>query len=129
VALFAMGVSPIMSFWVYFAPDAGGFYLRFVAYSLVLTGWLPPLYAILYDQVLPRMRGSTTSVYLLASTIIGLGCGPYIVGMISDATGDLRFAMLCVNAAAVPIVVLMLIVARRAQRDEAGLLVRAGDLG
>jgi MFS transporter, Spinster family, sphingosine-1-phosphate transporter len=129
VALFAMGISPIMSFWVYFAPDAGGFYLRFVAYSLVLTGWLPPLYAILYDQVLPRMRGSTTSVYLLASTIIGLGCGPYLVGMISDATGDLRFAMLCVNAAAVPIVVLMLVVARRAQRDEAGLLARAGDVG
>jgi MFS transporter, Spinster family, sphingosine-1-phosphate transporter len=125
VALFAMGVSPFMSFWVYHAPDATSFYLRFVAYSLVLTGWLPPLYAIIYDQVLPRMRGVTTSTYLLASTIIGLGCGPYLVGMISDATGDLRTAMLCVNAAAVPIVVLMLLIARRAERDEAGLLDRA----
>jgi MFS family permease len=125
VALFAMGVSPIMSFWVYFAPDAGGFYLRFVAYSLILTGWLPPLYAIIYDQVLPRMRGITTSAYLLASTIIGLGIGPYLVGMISDATGDLRTAMLCVNAAAVPIVILMLLIAKRVQRDEAGLLERA----
>jgi hypothetical protein len=125
VALFAMGVSPIMSFWVYFAPDAGGFYLRFIAYSLILTGWLPPLYAIIYDQVLPRMRGITTSAYLLASTIIGLGIGPYLVGMISDATGDLRTAMLCVNAAAVPIVILMLLIAKRVQRDEAGLLERA----
>jgi MFS transporter, Spinster family, sphingosine-1-phosphate transporter len=125
VALFAMTVSPIMSFWVYFAPDAGGFYLRFIAYSLILTGWMPPLYAIMYDQVLPRMRGVTTSVYLLSMTIIGLGIGPYLVGMISDATGDLRTAMLCVNAAAIPIVVLMLIVAKRAQGDEAALLVRA----
>ncbi len=125
VALFAMGVSPVISFWVYFAPDATSFYLRFIPYSLVLTGWLPPLYATLYDQVLPRMRGITTSTYLLALTIIGLGCGPYIVGMISDATGDLRTAMLCINAAAVPIVGLMLLIARRAQRDEAGLLVRA----
>jgi MFS transporter, Spinster family, sphingosine-1-phosphate transporter len=125
VALFAMGVSPLMSFWVYFAPDASGFYLRFISYSLVLTGWLPPLYAIIYDQVLPRMRGQTTSVYLLASTIIGLGCGPYVVGMLSDALGDLRTAMLCINAAAIPIVVLLLIVAKRAQRDEAALLTRA----
>jgi MFS transporter, Spinster family, sphingosine-1-phosphate transporter len=125
VALFAMGVSPIMSFWVYHAPDANSFYLRFAAYGFVLTGWLPPLYAIMYDQVLPRMRGITTSTYLLAMTIIGLGCGPYLVGMISDATGDLRTAILSVNAAAVPIVLLMLLVARRAQRDEAGLLARA----
>ena len=125
VALFAMAVSPVLSFWVYFAPDAPSFYLRFIAYSLVLTGWMPPLYAIMYDQVLPRMRGITTSVYLLSMTIIGLGCGPYLVGMLSDATGDLRTAMLCVNAAAIPIVVLMLLIAKRADRDEAGLLVRA----
>jgi MFS transporter, Spinster family, sphingosine-1-phosphate transporter len=46
--------------------------------------------------------------------------------MLSDALGDLRTAMLCINAAAVPIVVLMLIIARRAERDEAGLLDRAG---
>jgi MFS transporter, Spinster family, sphingosine-1-phosphate transporter len=125
VAMFAMAVSPIMSFWVYFAPDASGFYWRFVPYSLILTGWMPPLYAILYDQVLPRMRAQTTSVYLLASTIIGLGCGPYVVGMLSDALGDLRTAMLCINAAAIPIVLLMLIVAKRAQGDEATLLARA----
>ncbi len=125
VALFAMGLSPIMSFWVYYAPDATSFYLRFIPYSLVLTGWLPPLYAIMYDQVLPRMRGITTSTYLLAMTIIGLGCGPYLVGMISDASGNLRTAMLCVNAAAVPIVVLMLLIAKRAERDEASLLARA----
>jgi MFS transporter, Spinster family, sphingosine-1-phosphate transporter len=135
VAMFAMGVSPIMSFWVYHAPyalqsawyipDANSFYWRFIPYSFVLTGWLPPLYAIMYDQVLPRMRGITTSTYLLVMTIIGLGCGPYIVGMLSDALGDLRTAMLCINAAAIPIIVLMQVIARRAQRDEAGLLDRA----
>lgn len=125
VALFAMGVSPIMSFWVYHAPDVGAFYWRFVAYSLVLTGWLPPLYAILFDQVLPRMRGITASVYLLASTIVGLGMGPYLVGMLSDATGDLRGAMLSINAVAVPIAIFMIVIGLRARRDEAGLLDRA----
>ena len=125
VALFAMGISPILSFWVYMAPDASSFYMRFIPYSLVLTGWLPPLYAILFDQVLPRMRGVTSSTYLLASTIIGLGMGPYLVGLISDASGDLRTAMLSINAAALPIVVLMMFIAKRAQRDEAALLSRA----
>ncbi len=125
VALFAMGVSPIISFWVYFAPDPSSFYWRFAGFSLVLTGWLPPLYAMMYDQVLPRMRGITASLYLLASNIIGLGIGPYVVGMISDATGDLRAAMLSVNLVAIPIVILMLLIAGRAKRDEEGLLLRA----
>jgi MFS transporter, Spinster family, sphingosine-1-phosphate transporter len=125
VSLFVMGVSPIMSFWVYHAPDATQFYLRFALYGVILTGWLPPLYAILYDQVLPRMRGITASVYLLVATIIGLGIGPYAVGMLSEATGDLRTAMLSINVVAVPIVLLMLLIAKRAERDEAALLERA----
>lgn len=124
-SMFCMAVSPVMSFWVYHAPDAASFYWRFVAYSLVLTGWMPPLYAILYDQVLPRMRGITGSLYLMLATIGGLGIGPYVVGLISDATGDLRSAMLSINAVAIPITVLMLLVARRAGRDEAALTARA----
>ncbi len=127
VSFAAMIISPIMSFWVYFAPTADSFFLRFIPYSLVLTGWLPPLYAILYDQVLPRMRGITASLYLLTMTIIGLGCGPYIVGMLSDATGDLRASMLSVNLGAIPIGILLVLIARRAQRDEDALLERAED--
>jgi MFS family permease len=128
VALFAMGVSPLLSFWVYLAPSVGDFYFRFIFYALVLTGWLPPLYAILYDQVLPRMRGMTSSLYLLVMTILGLGIGPYVVGLLSDATGDLRWSMLGINAVGVPIVVLMLMIARRAQRDEDALIERAADV-
>lgn len=125
VALFAMAVSPVMSFWVYYAADPGSFYARFLIYSFILTGWMPPLYAIMYDQVLPRMRGLTSSLYLLVMTILGMGIGPYVVGLLSDATGSLRTAMLSINAVAIPIAVLMLFIARRAQRDEGALLERA----
>lgn len=125
VALLAMGLSPIMSFWVYTAPTADDFLWRFLPYAFVLTGWMPPLYAIMYDQVLPRMRGLTASLYLLVMTILGLGIGPYTVGLLSDATGNLRVAMLSINVVALPIVVLMVLIARRAQRDEEGLLARA----
>jgi hypothetical protein len=50
-----------------------------------------------------------------------------MVGMLSDATGDLRTAMLSINAVAIPIVLLMVLIARRADRDEAALLERAAD--
>ncbi|ABD25245.1 major facilitator superfamily MFS_1 [Novosphingobium aromaticivorans DSM 12444] len=126
VALFAMAVSPVLSFWVYYAADPGSFYARFLVYSFILTGWMPPLYAIMYDQVLPRMRGLTASLYLLVMTILGMGIGPYVVGLLSDATGSLRTAMLSINTVAIPIAVLMVLIARRAERDEAGLLERAG---
>ncbi|MDP3549591.1 MAG: MFS transporter [Novosphingobium sp.] len=125
VGLFAMAVSPIMSFWVYYAGDPSSFYARFMLYSFILTGWMPPLYAIMYDQVLPRMRGLTASLYLLVMTILGMGIGPYVVGLLSDATGSLRTAMLSINVVAIPIAVLMVLIARRAERDEAALLERA----
>jgi MFS family permease len=130
VTLFALGVSPLIAFWVYRAPSAGAFYLRFTFYSLVLTMWMPPLYAVLYDQVLPRMRGITSSIYLFAMTIIGLGIGPYAVGLVSDAThGDLATAILSVNWVAPPIVVMLVILALRVNRDQASLLDRTRAAG
>jgi MFS family permease len=130
VTLFALGVSPLIAFWVYRAPSAGAFYFRFTFYSLVLTMWMPPLYAVLYDQVLPRMRGITSSIYLFAMTIIGLGIGPYAVGLVSDAThGDLATAILSVNWVAPPIVIMLVILALRVNRDQASLLDRTRAAG
>lgn len=130
LALFAMGVSPCLAYWVYHAPDASGFYQRFVLYSFVLTMWMPPLYAVMYDQVLPRMRGLTASTYIVVMTIAGLGVGPYIVGMISDAThGDLARAILSINLVAVPLVVVLVILALRVRGDEGAVLARAQAAG
>lgn len=130
LALLAMGVSPCLAVWVYHAPDAGGFYTRFVLYSFVLTMWMPPLYAVMYDQVLPRMRGLTASTYIVVMTIAGLGVGPYIVGMISDAThGDLATAILSINLVAVPLVLVLVALAMRVRGDESAVLLRARAAG
>ena len=130
VTLFALGLSPFIAIWVYSASNPASFYARFVWYGLVLTGWLPPLYAIMFEQVLPRMRGIASSTYVIVSTIFGLGIGPYAVGMISDANGgNLAAAILDINWVA-PVIVLMLVVlARRVQRDEGQVLQRARDAG
>jgi len=130
ITLFALGVSPLVGIWVYFAPDATSFYWRFIPYSFILTCWMPPLYALMYGLVLPRMRGMTSSTYLIISTIFGLGMGPYLVGMVSDATGgDLRVAILSVSSVAVPIVILLLVLASRIRKDEGLMLARARAAG
>lgn len=56
--------------------------------------WLGPCAASIQDLVLPRMRGTATAVFFLGTTIIGLGLGPYITGLVSDVTGDLQFALI-----------------------------------
>jgi len=130
VTLVSLALSPLIALWVYSARDPASFYSRFVLYSLVLTAWLPPLYAVLYEQVLPRMRGITSSTYLIIQTIFGLGIGPFVVGMVSDANGgNLAAAILSVNWVA-PVIVLMLIVlAWRVKRDEDSVIQRARDAG
>jgi MFS family permease len=101
-----------------------------VLYSLVLTAWLPPLYAMLYDQVLPRMRGLTASIYVIVYTIFGLGIGPYTVGMISDANGgNLAKAIVSINWVAPVIVILLVALMRRVRRDEGSLIARARAAG
>ncbi len=130
VVVFALGLSPLLAIWTFHAHDAASFYARFVAYSLVLTMWMPPLYAVMYDQVLPRMRAITASTYIVIMTIIGLGIGPYAVGLVSDASGgDLRGALLSINWVAPVIVVLLLILVARAAHDERQVTLRARAAG
>jgi MFS family permease len=38
--------------------------------------------------VLPRMRGVATATFFLATTLIGLGLGPFMAGYVSAVTGD-----------------------------------------
>lgn len=130
LVLLSLGASPFVAFAVYSAPDVASFYARFTVYSLILTMWLPPLYAVLYEQVLPRMRGQTSALYILVMTILGLGIGPYWVGMVADRLhGDLGAAILSVNALAPVIVLALLALLRRAERDAQSVVARARAAG
>ncbi len=131
VTLFALLFSPMVAPWVYSAPDSDSFFWRFVLYSLILTMWLPPLYAAMFDLVLPRMRGMTISLYLISYTIVGLGVGPYAVGMLADRYGgDFGMAIKTINLVVAPaIVVLLVILALRIRHDDARILTRAQAAG
>jgi MFS transporter, Spinster family, sphingosine-1-phosphate transporter len=130
LTLAALGISPFLAFPTFNAPTLGGFFSWFIVYSLVLTMWLPPIYASLLDLVLPRMRGMVMSYYILMMTITGMGLGPYAVGMISDVNkGNLGDAILSVYWVAPVIVALIVALIWRMPKDEATLAERAAAAG
>ena len=103
----------------YLVGDLRSFYLLNFAAILCLTMWLGPVFATAQDHVLPRMRGTATAVQFLGINLIGLGLGPYWVGLVSDITGNLRFAILSALVP-IPIVIwLFLFAARRLPAAEA----------
>ncbi|MXP40491.1 MFS transporter [Altererythrobacter soli] len=128
--LFALGISPLFGIWTYSAESPGSFYLRFIAYSLILTLWLPPLYAQLLELVLPRMRGITFATYTIIMTLLGLGMGPYFVGIVSDRNGgDLGAAIISINVVVPLLLVCIAVVLWRVNRDEASVEERARAAG
>jgi MFS transporter, Spinster family, sphingosine-1-phosphate transporter len=130
LTLASLGISPVFGIWAYSADTVMDFYIRFSVYSIILTLWLPPLYSLLYDLVLPRMRGITSSTYIIVSTLLGLGTGPYLVGIVSDRNGgDLGQAIISINWIVPATVVCLLIVLFRVNRDEASVRERARSAG
>ena len=57
--------------------------------------WLGPGASTVQDLVLPRMRGVASAAFLLVVTLLGLALGPYTIGRLSVAFGDLRLALAC----------------------------------
>ena len=126
LTIFSLGVSPFAGIWTYSAVTESDFYLRFVVYSVILTLWLPPLYSLLYDIVLPRMRGITSSLFIIITTMLGLGMGPYFVGTVSDRNGgDLGQAIISINVVVPVLVVILFVILLRINRDETQVLDRA----
>ena len=81
------------------------------------------------DLVLPRMRGTATATFFIATTLIGLSLGPYLAGYVSTVSGNLATGILSVMVV-VPISVTLLILAYRTlPRAEASLLERAKAAG
>ncbi len=105
----------------------------FVSYhamlSFALGSWLPCCTATLHDLVLPRMRGRAIALFYLGVTIFGMGTGPYIVGLMSDATGDLGGSVLKLYSLSAVVFVAVLVAMRTLRRDEASLIERARAAG
>jgi len=74
------------------------FYVLAFLNSVTSSMWVGVAAATSQDLVLPRMRGAATATYFLGTTIIGLGLGPFTVGMLSEYLGDLGKASIAIIA-------------------------------
>jgi MFS family permease len=96
----------------YLTHSVAVFYGAYAVATFFVPMWFGPLQATTQDLVIPRLRGTAFAAFSLGPNIFGLGLGPYCVGLISDATGDLRMAILCALGV-LPISVFFLLAASR----------------
>ena len=100
LALGAVALSAPIGAAAFLTHDLRTMLLLYVVIVTIPTMWLGPCATTCQDLVLPRMRGAATAAFFLGTNLIGLAMGPYMVGLVSDATGDLRLGLLSVYAGA-----------------------------
>lgn len=132
-------LGPILPIWIGFTTtNEALFYIMNFLAGVLGSSALGAAAATTQDLVLPRMRGTATAVFFLATTLIGLGFGPYVVGQVADLmgtmvdgklVGDLRAGVIALIGV-VPIAMALLIYAyRTVPAAEATLLDRARAAG
>lgn len=76
------------------------FYISSFISGLFASSALGAAAATTQDLVLPRMRGTATATFFLATTLVGLALGPYAAGQVSVMSGSLSTGMLSILAIA-----------------------------
>lgn len=132
-------VAPVAPIWIgYTTSDPLLFYVMNFLAGMFGAAALGAAAATTQDLVLPRMRGTATAAFFLATTLVGLSFGPYMVGQISDMTGtlvdgrlvgDLRTGILSLVAVAPVALALLLYAYRAVPAAEASLVQRSGEAG
>lgn len=132
-------VAPVAPIWIgYTTSDPLLFYVMNFLAGMFGAAALGAAAATTQDLVLPRMRGTATAAFFLATTLVGLSFGPYMVGQISDMTGtlvdgrlvgDLRTGILSLVAVAPVALALLLYAYRAVPAAEASLVERSGEAG
>jgi MFS family permease len=97
--------------------------------TLTTSLWLGPGASTVQDLVLPRMRATASAAYLLVVTFVGLAMGPYTIGRLSVALGDLRAGMLWSLIANALAAAFLWLAMRHLERDQARVLERARESG
>ena len=123
-------LAPIVPIWIGFTTDSSiVFYVMNFLAGLFAATALGAAAATTQDLVLPRMRGTATASFFLATTLVGLAFGPYMVGQISDLTGSMRVGVLSIIAVAPISLVLLVYAYRSLPAAEATIEERARNAG
>lgn len=88
VILFGL-LSPVPFIYVaYTTTSLAVFYVLSFLINMLAASALGAAAASSQSLVLPRMRGVATATFFLATTLIGLGLGPFMAGYVSAVNGD-----------------------------------------
>ena len=109
--------------------DVALFYVFYVPVALFGSVYVGIAAATIQDLVLPRMRGAATATYLIGTTMIGLGLGPYFAGAVSKVTGSLGTGMLSLLVAVPVTLVCLTLVYFRLPAAESTRVARAHAAG
>ena len=90
-------VAPIIPIWIGFTTESAVLFyvMNFLAGMFAATA-LGAAAATTQDLVLPRMRGTATATFFLATTLFGLALGPYLAGQMSVISGSLSTGVLSI---------------------------------
>lgn len=113
VTLFGL-IAPVVPMVIAFRTDS---FTTFVIFSFVAqmlsSSALGGAAATSQSLVLPRMRGTATATFLLATTLVGLALGPFMAGYVSAITDDNLSVGVISTLASVPVGLALLLVAIR----------------
>lgn len=73
--------------------------LSFLPATIGATLWFGPATSIVQDLVPPAMRATAAAIFIFILTIIGLGAGPQVIGILNDVIGTpeaIRYSLLFV---------------------------------
>jgi hypothetical protein len=115
--------------WMLWTDSDGLVYVLAFPLSLATSLWIGPGASTVQDLVLPRMRAVASAAYLLVVTFVGLALGPYTIGRLSVALGDLRLAMACALVANLCAAVCLWRAMQRIEHDQGSLIARARAVG
>jgi len=115
--------------WMLTTPSTALAVVLYFPLSLFAGLWGGPAVSTIQDLVLPRMRATASAAYLLLVTFVGLALGPYAIGRISGALGNLRSAMLIGLSAYAFALMFLLLAMPHIGRDETSKLERARAAG
>jgi predicted MFS family arabinose efflux permease len=82
----AFGLAAATPFAMFFLslPSAVVALTVYALVNMLMTAWVPPIYAMIQTLAPTRMRGVAAGILSFCQNLVGLGLGPLIIGMLND---------------------------------------------
>jgi len=117
----AAGIPFVVAFAL--AKDVDVSLLCFIPYYVLTAMYVGPMLSIVQGLVKLRMRAMASAILLFILNLVGLGFGPFLIGLMNDAFADrfgaeaIRYSLLVVGLAGLPSLLLFQTASRTLRED------------